>query len=546
MGVGTAADRQRVLVKEKIADPGVELLREHFDVDIGIDLDDEGLLERIPDYDAIVIRSATQITGEIIERADRLKVIGRAGIGVDNVDVESATKRGIVVANAPESNIVAAAEHTLALMLAQCRKVPQAHMSLTAGKWDRSKFAGVEVYEKTLGILGFGRVGQLVAERAQAFGMKVVAYDPYVGLERYRELGVERVERPEDLYARADIISLHLPQTAETENFLDDAAFALMKDGVRIVNVARGGLLDLDALQRAMDSGKVAGASLDVFPEEPFTDHPILQNPNVVVTPHLGASTAEAQDRAGVITAEQVVAALTGGLVMNAVNIPIARGEDLAAVEPYMPLCTLLGRLAFGLAPAPSVDRVDVEFRGHLAEFDTRLLAIAVLQGAFQGRVEDQVNLVNAPALAEERGIHVAEHKDASAEDFTNLVMVRVTSGGESVEVGGTTIGARHLPHLVWVYGQSFNIELAKHMTFLRYLDVPGMVGKVGTILGNRGINIASFAVGREPDGDSSQPEGGTGGLAVMCVTTDQPVPDDVIEEILALDGFKDGRAVVL
>lgn len=540
-----ATDGLRVLVRERIADSGVELLRRHFEVDVRTEMSDEELAGQIAAYDAIVIRSATKLTAELIERAGRLKVIGRAGIGVDNVDVRAATKRGIVVANAPESNAIAAAEHALALMLAQCRNVPQAHASLTAGKWERSKFGGVEVYNKTIGVLGFGRIGQLVAQRAHGLGMKAIAYDPYVGAERYRELGVERAASAEELYGRSDVVTLHLPRTSETEGCLDDAAFAAMKDGVRIVNAARGELVDLDALQRALDSGKVAGAALDVFPEEPPAEHPLFDYPNVVVTPHLGASTVEAQDRAGVIIAEQVVAALTGGMVSNAVNIPAVRSEDLAVLEPFLALCAALGRLAFSLATSASVDRVDIEYRGHLAEFDTRLLTVAVLNGAFEGRVEDTVNLVNAPTIAEERGIHVSERKDASAEDFTNLVMVRVTSDGERVEVGGTNIGPRHIPHLVAVYGQGFNIELAEHMAFFRYRDVPGMIGKVGTILGERGINIASTAVGREPSPDTA-PAGGEDRLAVMCVTTDQPIPEEVVESILAIEGFRAGRAVAL
>ena len=340
----------RVLVKEKIADAGVDLLREHFDVDVRTDMSEEELPGAIADYDAIVIRSATKLTADVIERAERLKVIGRAGIGVDNVDVPAATKHGIIVANAPESNIIAAAEHTIALMLAQVRNIPQADASLKSGKWERSRFGGVEVYEKTLGILGFGRIGQLVAERARAFGMHVLAFDPFVAAERYRELGAERAGSPRRSTARADIITIHLPKTPDTINYVNAESFAQMKDGVRIVNCARGELIDLAALEEALDSGKVGGASLDVFPEEPMTEHPIFAYENVVVTPHLGASTAEAQDRAGVITAEQVVAALRGDLVSNAVNIPKVGSEDLAVLEPYLPLGAQLGQLAMSLA----------------------------------------------------------------------------------------------------------------------------------------------------------------------------------------------------
>jgi D-3-phosphoglycerate dehydrogenase / 2-oxoglutarate reductase len=537
----------RVLVKEKIAGSGVDLLRRHFEVDVRPEMSDDELREAIGGYEGIVIRSGTKLTADLIERADRLKVIGRAGIGVDNVDVVAATKRGVIVANAPESNIVAAAEHTMAMLLAQVRNIPQAHSSLTSGKWERGRFGGVEIYEKTLGVIGFGRIGQLVAQRAKSFGMNVVAFDPYVSAERYRELGVERAGDVDELYAAADILTIHLPKTDETVNFVDRDAIARMKDGVRIVNCARGELLDLDALHEAVESGKVAGASLDVFPHEPMTEHPVFALENVVVTPHLGASTTEAQDRAGVITAEQVVAALTGGLVTNAVNIPTVRSEDLAVLEPYLPLAKVLGRLAMSLAERASIDRIEGSYYGHLADFDTRLLTLSVLDGALAGRIEENVNLVNAATIAEERGIGVIEHKEHESRDYANLVSVAVVADGSRVEVAGTTFGPRNVPHLVGVYGQSFNIELTKNMAIFRYSDLPGMIGKVGTVLGQHGINIASTAVGREPDHEPDRPAGGgTGRLAVMVVTTDSPVPDEVIGEILALEGFQAGRAVTL
>jgi D-3-phosphoglycerate dehydrogenase len=541
------ADGYKVLVKEKIADAGVALLREHFDVDVRTDMDDQELLDAIGAYEGIVIRSATKLTADLIERAERLKVIGRAGIGVDNVDVPAATKRGIIVANAPESNIVAAAEHTIAMMLAQARNIPQAHASLKAEKWERSKFGGVELYEKTLGIIGFGRIGQLVAERAKGLAMDVIAYDPYVSAERFKELGVEHAVEVGEVYRRADVVTIHLPKTEETINFVDSDAFAQMKDGVRIVNCARGELLDLEALQQALDSGRVAGASLDVFPDEPMTEHPIFGYEAVVVTPHLGASTVEAQDRAGVITAEQVVAALTGGLVSNAVNIPRVHSEDLAVLEPYMPVATQLGRLAMSLAERTSIDRIEVAYYGHVADFDTRLVTLSVLNGALAGRIEENVNLVNAAAIADERGINVTELNERESRDYANLVAVSVVAEGQRVEVAGTTFGPRHVPHLVSAYGQSFNIELMKHMAIFRYSDVPGMIGKVGTVFGEHGLNIASTAVGREPDHEPDKPAGGgSGRLAVMVVTTDSPVPDSVIAQILAIDGFQSGRAVTL
>jgi len=540
---GTDA-RLKVLVKEKIGDSGVDLLREHFDVDVGVDWSEEQLAERIGDYHGIVIRSATKMTAELIARGEKLRAIGRAGVGVDNVDVEAATKRGIVVANAPQSNVVTAAEHTMAMLLALARNIPQAHKSLTEGKWDRSKYSGVELYEKTLGIVGFGRIGQLVAHRARAFGMRVLAFDPFVSAERYRELGVEKAEDSDVLYAQADFITVHLPKTPETEGWLNADAFAKMRDGVRILNVARGGLIDDAALKDALDSGKVGGAALDVFPSEPMTDYPLFHGyPNVVVTPHLGASTAEATDRAGYQSAEQVVAALTGGVVSTAVNIPSISAEDMEVLGPFLPLAGQLGRLAMALAEGSSVERIEAAFMGRIADFDTRLLTLAVIGGALQGRTEEQVNLVNAPTMAEERGIVVEEKSVSEAQDFNELIRVTVIAGGERVAVAGTGIGPKQEPHLVEVQGRRLTIELEPHVTVFRYEDLPGMIGRVGTIFGGHGINISSAAVGHTADGGG---EGDDVRLAAMVVTTDAAVPDAVVQEIVASEGFVNGWSVDL
>ncbi len=537
----TKAPRARVLVKEKIGDSGIALLSEHFDVDLGVDWSDQELAERIGEYEGIVIRSATKMTAELIEKAGRLQAIGRAGVGVDNVDVPAATRRGIVVANAPESNVVTAAEHTMALLLALARNVPQACEALKDGRWERSKFSGVELYEKTLGILGFGRIGQLVAERARGFGMHVVAFDPFVSAERYRELRVEKADSPDELYAQADFLTIHLPKTPETEGFLDAEAFAKMRDGVRVLNVARGGLIDDDALIAALDSGKVAGAAIDVFKSEPTTEHPLFSYPNVVVTPHLGASTAEATDRAGYQSAEQVVAALTGGVVSTAVNIPAIGAEDMDMLGPFLPLATQLGKLAMALAEGSSVERIEAAFLGRIADFDTRLLGLAVIVGALQGRTEEQVNLVNAPTMAQQRGIVFEEKAVSEAQDFNELIRVTVIAGGERVAVAGTGIGPSQVPHLVEVQGRRLTIELEPHVTVFRYEDLPGMIGRVGTIFGAHGINISSAAVGHTAD-DSAGGER----LAAMVVTTDAPVAEDVLSEILASDGFVNGWSVDL
>jgi D-3-phosphoglycerate dehydrogenase len=542
------AERLKVLVKEKVGESGIELLRTRCDVDLGIDWSEQELAERIGAYHGILIRSATKMTAELIERAVNLRVIGRAGVGVDNVDVPAATRRGIVVANAPESNVVTAAEHTLALLLALARNIPQAHQSLHEGRWDRSKYSGVELYEKTLGILGFGRIGQLVAQRARGFQMRVLAFDPFVSAERYRELGVEKADSPEDVYAQADFITIHLPKMPETEGFLDARAFAQMRDGVRVLNVARGGLIDDAALKDALDSGEVAGAALDVFPSEPMTDYPLFDDayPQVVVTPHLGASTAEATDRAGYQSAEQVLAALTGGVVSTAVNIPAIGAEDMEVLGPFLPLATQLGRLAMELAEGSSVERIEAAFLGRIADFDTRLLTLAVIQGALQGRTEEQVNLVNAPTMAHQRGIVVEDKTVSEAQDFNELIRVTVEAGDRRVAVAGTGIGPNRVPHLVEVQGRRLTIELEPYVTVFRYQDLPGMIGRVGTIFGAHGINISSAAVGHVPDGRGADGPGEEHRLAAMVVTTDARVPAEVVDEIVASEGFVNGWSVDL
>ncbi|HTX32689.1 MAG TPA: phosphoglycerate dehydrogenase [Solirubrobacteraceae bacterium] len=532
----------RVLVAENIGRSGIELLEQHFDVEVANGWSREELADHIGEYEGILIRSATKLDAELLTQATRLRAVGRAGVGVDNVDVPAATKRGIVVANAPQSNVVTAAEHTMALLLALARNVPQAHASLTGGAWERSKFSGIELYEKTLGILGFGRIGQLVAQRAHAFGMKVIAFDPYVSAERYRELGTEKAESPDDIYAVADFLTLHLPNTPETSGWLSAEVLAKCKDGVCVLNVARGPLVVDEDLKAALDSGKVRGAALDVFREEPVTDHPLFGYANVIVTPHLGASTAEATDRAGYQAAEQVIAALTGGVVSSAVNVPAIPGEDMEVLGPFVPLCRALGRIAIALADASSVDRVQTEYLGRVAERDTRLLSIQTLLGVLGGHTEEEVNEVNAPAIAEERGIELAETKRSSARDYTDLIRVTVVGDASAARVVGTLIGQRHRLHLLEAWGQRFDLQLEDHITIFRYLDRPGMIGAVGTIFGEHGINIVSAAVGR-PSEDGRD---GEARLAVMAITTDGPVPRVVMDEVLAGDGFEAGRTVSL
>ncbi|GAB4255736.1 MAG: phosphoglycerate dehydrogenase [Thermoleophilia bacterium] len=532
----TNQPRLKVLVKEKISQAGIDLLAEKFEVEVDTGMSDEELTSRINEYDALIVRSQTQVTAEMLEKSTRLKVIGRAGSGVDNIDVRAATKRGILVANAPESNAVAAAEHALALLMAQVRQIPQAHQSLRAGKWERSKFKGVELTGKTLGLVGLGRIGLLVAQRARGLRMEVIGYDPYVALSRFRENGIEPAETPEDVFSRADFISIHLPKNQETLGFIGDEEFAKMKDGVRIVNAARGGIIEEGALVRALESGKVASAGIDVFEKEPApADHPFFGFDNVVVTPHLGASTEEAQDKAGVIIAEQVAAALENKFVSNAVNVPPIPDEAMEVLGPFLPLAETLGKLLREIADGP-LAKVTVRYEGQLADLDTKLLTLSVLKGVFEGRVEEPVNVVNAAAIAEERGLKVSEVSEHQARDYTNLITVETEDRRGALTVGGTTIGPKHKPRLVKVYRHDIDIEPAKHMAFFQYEDVPGMIGKVGTVLGERGINIAFMNVGRKK----------VEGKAVMGVALDERLPQEVMDEIVAMDGFYEGRVVEL
>jgi D-3-phosphoglycerate dehydrogenase / 2-oxoglutarate reductase len=445
----------------------------------------------------------------VIDRAERLKVIGRAGVGVDNVDVDAATRRGIVVANAPDSTVVSAAEHTIGLLVALARNIPQAHAALKDGRWERSRWGGIELADKTLGVLGFGRIGRQVARRALGLGMRVIGYDPFVAPERFRELGAEHGTTPEQVFATADFLTLHLPLTEETRGFLGWDTLETLKPGVRIVNAARGELIDEPALVDAIRSGKVAGAALDVFSAEPYTGE-LLELENVVVTPHL--------------------AALDGGLVTNALNIPIVGAEDLELLGPYIPLAARLGRLAVELAGGHP-RRIALAFNGEIAEHDTRLLTVAALNGAFQGRVDQAVNYVNAPVIAAERGIEVTEERSRTARDYLNLVTVVV----DDVEVSGTTIGPEHRHFLAGAFGFAIDVQLSPRMVFFRYDDIPGVIGRVGTMFGEAGVNIANMAVSRTKEG----------GKALMALAIDSEPPAELVQRIRG-EGFDDARFITV
>lgn len=509
----------RVLVTEKIAEGGLQRLRDAgHEVDVREGLTPEELVEAIKGAHALIIRSATQVTAEVLAAADELICVGRAGIGLDNVDVAAATERGVMVVNAPQSNTLSAAEHTLALLLAQARNVPQANAALKAGRWERSKWTGVELSDKTLGIVGLGRIGKLVAQRALAFGMRLIAYDPFVSAERARQLNVELVEL-EELIRRSDFVTLHLAKTPETTGLINAELLAKAKPSLRIVNVARGGIIDEQALADAIVSGTIAGAALDVFDVEPTTESPLFELDQVVVTPHLGASTEEAQDKAGDTIADMVELALSGDFVPFAVNISAAEASE--TVRPYLALSEQLGRVLAGLAG--SADSIEIEYQGQIADYDTRILTLSVLKGFFGATTGEPVSYVNAPQVAEEQGIEVRPTSTTTARDYVNLVTIR--AGGHSI--AGTLVGLKAEPTIVMIEDHVVDVPPAEHLLVVRNSDQPGMIGRVGSIVGEAGVNIDDMAVGSSPEGEK----------ALMVLATDTAVPAEAIAKLRATDG---------
>jgi len=532
--VHVAGERPRVLVAERIADAGIAALKARCDVEIADGWNIEGLTARIAEFDAIVIRSATKLNADLIDAGTRLRVIGRAGVGVDNVDLDAASQRGIVVVNAPTSNVLSVAEHCMGLMLALARNVSRGDATLKAGEWQRSQLGGIELAGRTLVLLGMGRIGQLVAERARAFDMRVVGYDPFLPKERFQSIGVEYAATLDEALTQADVVSLHMPLTPDTRDLLGAREFALMPKGAFVINTARGPLVDLDALEASMAAGHMGGAGLDVFPVEPPPHHPLFDRTKVLVTPHLAASTAEAQDRAGEQVAEQVVAALCGGVVTSAVNVPAIGPEDLEALQPWVPVVSRLARLAGQLAGgAPSTLRVAA--RGDIAGFDVRMLSTGALVGLLTGATDEPVNVVNAPHVATQRGLTVETSTDEAARTYRALAVVSVDAADGSAEVVGTTIGADDRPWLTRVLGFEIDIELVPHMAFLRYGDVPGVIGKVGSAFGSAGVNIANMAVARDGSG-----------TALMAVSFDEAPPATVIETLCAGGEFNLARVVSL
>ena len=526
--------RPVVLVAEELAPSALEVLSADFELRHVDGADRSALLPALAGVDAVLIRSATKIDAEALAAADRLKVVARAGIGLDNVDVAAATARGVMVVNAPTSNIVSAAEHAIALLLAVARNVPAANSSLQSGEWKRSRFTGVELADKTVGVVGLGRIGVLVAQRLSAFGVRLLAYDPYVQPARAAQIGV-RLVGLDELLAQSDFVTIHLPRTPETVGLIGARELAAAKRGVRIVNAARGGLVQEDALADAIRSGQVAGAGIDVFVTEPATDSPLFGLPGVVVTPHLGASTVEAQDKAGLAVARSVRLALHGEFVPDAVNVQ-AGGTVAEEIRPGLPLAEKLGRVFTGLAGGVA-QSITVEVRGEIIEHDVSVLQLAALKGVFTDVVSEQVTFVNAPLLAKDRGVDVGLATYAESEDYRNLVTVRgVLPTGETVSVSGTLTGPKQEEKLTEVDGYDVELRLEGHLLFFRYTDRPGVVGVVGARLGDAGVNIAGAQVSRTR----------RGGEALMVVTVDSTVPADVLSGIGTAIGATDVRGADL
>ncbi|QXC63084.1 phosphoglycerate dehydrogenase [Aquihabitans sp. G128] len=511
----------RVLVSEKIADGGLDALRAAgHEVDLQLDLSPEDLLTAIKGAHALIIRSATTVTAEVLDAGTDLVVVGRAGIGLDNVDVAHATTRGVMVVNAPQSNILSAAEQTMALLLAQARNIPQAHNALVQGRWERSKWEGVELADKTLAVIGLGRIGKLVAQRAMAFGMRIIAHDPFVAPERARAMNIDLVSMDE-VAAQADFLTLHVAKTPETLGLIGTDFLAKAKPSLRVINVSRGGIVDEAALAAAISEGRIAGAALDVFAKEPTTESPLFALPQVVVAPHLGASTREAQDKAGDTIAEQVALALAGEFVPFAVNVAAAEASE--TVRPYLGVAEQLGALFAGLGDGLPAE-VEIEYSGELAGYDTRILTLSVLKGLFGAVSDEPVSYVNAPQLAGEKGVTVKDTSTSSSVDWINLVSI---SGGGH-QIAGTLVGLKAEPRLVQIDGHTLDVPPSAHLLIVNNDDRPGVIGRVGTILGDAQLNIADMDVGRSA---------GQGG-ALMVIATTGPVPTTVAEELRAADGI--------
>lgn len=516
----------KVLVLDNVEEEGLQALRREPDIEVDTrnKMSEDELVEIIGDYDGMIVRSATKVTARVLENATKMKVVGRAGVGVDNIDIAAATARGILVVNAPGGNTIAVAELTMAMMQSLARNIPQANTSLRSGKWDKKAYKGVELRDKVLGVIGLGRIGSAVAKRAQGMEMKVVAYDPYITEEKAEMQGVELLPLDE-VFKTADFITVHLPLTKESKYLLGKEAFELMKPGVRIVNCARGGVIDEAALYEAMKSGKVAGAALDVFEKEPNTDSPLFELNNFIATPHLGASTSEAQLCVACDVAEEVVAALRGDFVKNTVNIPSLSPKIMAVVKPFLSLAEKMGRFTAQLVSG-RVNKIEITYSGDLANQEVAPITTALLKGFLDTILQEMVNYVNASLLARNRGITVVQKQAEKEGDYANLISVQATSDKDEISVEGTVFRG-HDPRIVSINGYHVDAVPEGHILYVPHIDKPRIIGPVGNLIGEHNVNISAMQVGRKV----------VGGKAVMLLSVDGPVPDKTLAEIAKIDG---------
>jgi D-3-phosphoglycerate dehydrogenase len=526
----------KILVSDPLSEEGLKILKDvrEFQVDVKTDLKPEALKEAVKDYDALIVRSATKVNKDVISAAQKLKVIGRAGVGLDNVDLEAATQKGIIVMNTPAGNTISTAEHTLSMVLALSRNIPQADVSTKKGEWKRSKFMGVELYNKTLGIIGLGKIGTEVAKRALSFGMNILAYDPFLSREIAESLGVEAAELKE-LLERSDYITVHTPLTEETKHMLSDKEFAMMKNGVRIINCARGGIIDEQALVNAIKGGKVAGAAIDVFEKEPLApDNEILKVDNIITTPHLGASTEEAQVNVAIEVAQIVRDALLGKGIRNAANYPCLEAEVCKFLEPYINLAEKLGMFSSQLVEG-RFQELDISYSGEIVQYDLTPLTMSLVKGILSPILKETVNFINALALAKARGIKISEAKSSKEVEFVNLIQLEIKTDKETKVISGT-LSANKQPRIVKVDGYYVEVSPVGEMIFIQNWDRPGIIGNLGTLLGKNNINIAAMTFGREK----------LGGKAISVLNVDTPVSTEILDKIKKTENILSAKVVRL
>jgi D-3-phosphoglycerate dehydrogenase len=522
----------RILVSDPLSEQGLAILGQHFTVDVLTKLSEDELIKKIPEYDALVIRSGTQVTRKVIEAADKMKIIGRAGVGVDNIDVEAATEKGIIVTNAPEGNMLSAAEHTIAMMMGLARNIPQANASLKSRKWERSKFMGVEVNGKTLGVIGLGRIGAEVAKRAQGLNMNILAYDPFISEEKARELGV-RLMTVHEIVKESDFITVHTPLTKDTRNIIDKREFEMMKRNVRIINCARGGIINEEALAEALKSGRIAGAAVDVFVQEPPFESPMLECDNLIATPHLGASTEEAQVNVAISVAEEVVAVLGGGIAKNAINIPSVKPEVMAVLAPYIQLAETMSKACAQLL-GKNYEKIEISYQGEIAGKDTRPVTVAAVKGMLQVALGSAVNYVNATSLAKSRKVGVIESKSQTADEYASIIRITITKGNERQSITGTVVG--NAAKIIGINEEHVDIVPSGYIIVAKHINKPNVIGPCCILLGKNNINISGMQVGRVPIGD----------VTIMALNVDSEVSEPILQEMRSVEGILDAKLIKL